>query len=241
VVLFCVARLSSVAGYRTPALARYAAKNFLSLRAGSAPESEEMKAFYALGLNVARQVGGELKGILSKEELTVMIQGFTDSMNDVVPNEMEMLTTYGPNLNEILTGRANARVDTEKKNGEDHIASYMMNNLKAIKTASGLVYHETLAGTGAMPTGRNTVKVHYHGTLIDGSIFDSSMDRGQPLTFPLANVIKGWQEGVAMMKVGGKATIVVPYDLAYGNNGSPPTIPPGATLQFDVELLEIEA
>ena len=137
--------------------------------------------------------------------------------------------------------RANSRVETEKKSGEDYIAKYMLNNLNAVKTDSGLVYLETLAGTGAMPTTANTVKVNYHGTLIDGTVFDSSFDRGQPISFPLGNVIKGWQEGVAMMRVGGKATMVIPADIAYGNNGSPPTIPPGATLQFDVELLDIEA
>lgn len=81
--------------------------------------------------------------------------------------------------------------------------------------------------------------MHYHGTLSDGTVFDSSVERGEPLKFPLSNVIAGWQEGVAMMKAGGKATLVVPSDLAYGDSGSPPVIPPGATLRFDVELIEV--
>jgi FKBP-type peptidyl-prolyl cis-trans isomerase FkpA/FKBP-type peptidyl-prolyl cis-trans isomerase FklB len=82
--------------------------------------------------------------------------------------------------------------------------------------------------------------VHYHGTLIDGTVFDSSVQRGEPIKFPLRNVIKGWQEGVSMMKVGGKATLVVPAEIAYGSQGAPPMIAPGATLVFDVELLEVE-
>ena len=83
------------------------------------------------------------------------------------------------------------------------------------------------------------MQVHYHGMLTDGTVFDSSVERGEPIKFPLKNVIQGWQEGVAMMKVGGKATLVVPSDIAYGNNGSPPVIMPGATLIFEVELIDV--
>ena len=83
--------------------------------------------------------------------------------------------------------------------------------------------------------------VHYHGTTVDGKVFDSSVDRGEPIRFPLKNVIRGWQEGVSMMKVGGKATLICPAEIAYGAAGSPPVIQPGATLVFEVELLEVEA
>ena len=90
-----------------------------------------------------------------------------------------------------------------------------------------------------MPTAADTVKVHYHGTLIDGSVFDSSVDRGTPATFPLNGVIKCWTEGLQKIKVGGKARLVCPADVAYGDRGSPPKIKPGSTLVFEVELLEI--
>ena len=97
-----------------------------------------------------------------------------------------------------------------------------------------------MAGTGAQPTATSKVKVHYHGTLVDGKVFDSSVDRGEPISFALNQVIKGWQEGLQMMQVGGKARLVIPSDLAYGDQGRPGTIPGGATLIFEVELLAIE-
>ena len=109
----------------------------------------------------------------------------------------------------------------------------------ATKTASGMVIKQTKAGTGASPAATDQVKVHYEGRLIDGKVFDSSIARGEPATFPLSGVIACWTEGVQTMKVGGKAQLVCPANLAYGANGSPPTIPPQATLVFDVELLEI--
>ena len=93
--------------------------------------------------------------------------------------------------------------------------------------------------TATQATLDSTVLVHYHGTTTDGRVFDSSVQRGEPIKFPLRNVIQGWQEGVSMMKVGGKATLVVPSNIAYGDSGSPPVIAPGATLIFEVELLDI--
>lgn len=108
----------------------------------------------------------------------------------------------------------------------------------AIKTASGLVYKDLVKGTGPSPTANDMVTVNYRGTLTDGTEFDSSYKRNMPATFPLSGVIKCWTEGVQMMKVGGKARLVCPADIAYGQN-SPPPIPPNSTLVFEVELLKI--
>jgi FKBP-type peptidyl-prolyl cis-trans isomerase len=107
------------------------------------------------------------------------------------------------------------------------------------KTASGMLIKHIKEGTGPSPTATSEVKVHYEGKLIDGKVFDSSLERKEPVTFPLNGVITCWTEGVQTMKTGGKAELICPANLAYGPNGSPPDIPPQATLVFQVELLEI--
>jgi len=109
----------------------------------------------------------------------------------------------------------------------------------AVGTASGLVYRELRAGSGGSPNATDTVTVNYRGTLVDGTEFDSSYKRNEPAQFPLNQVIPCWTEGVQRMKVGGKAELVCPASIAYGEAGSPPAIPGGATLIFEVELLRI--
>jgi FKBP-type peptidyl-prolyl cis-trans isomerase FkpA/FKBP-type peptidyl-prolyl cis-trans isomerase FklB len=126
----------------------------------------------------------------------------------------------------------------EKKAGEAFLAK-AAGEKGATKTPSGLVMTTVKPGSGASPAPTDTVKVHYHGTLTDGTVFDSSVERKEPATFPLNRVIPCWTEGVQKMKVGGKSRLVCPAALAYGDQGAPPKIKPGATLVFDVELLEI--
>lgn len=111
-----------------------------------------------------------------------------------------------------------------------------------MKTASGLEYVEIQAGTGAQAKAGDTVRVHYTGKFLDGKVFDSSLSHGEPLEFPLGKgrVIRGWDEGIALMKVGGKAILTIPPQLAYGENGAGGVIPPNATLLFDVELVGIK-
>src|SRR5262249_1177399 len=107
------------------------------------------------------------------------------------------------------------------------------------RTASGLLYIPIKEGTGTSPTPADRVKVHYTGKNIDGSVFDSSVRRGQPATFGLNQIIACWQEGLQLMKAGGKARVRTPSNLAYGDSGAPPDIAPGATLDFEIELLEV--
>ena len=110
----------------------------------------------------------------------------------------------------------------------------------ATQTASGLVILSLEDGDGASPTAADTVEVHYEGKLVDGTVFDSSYARGETISFPLSGVIKGWTEGLQLMKTGGKAKLTIPSDIAYGDSGSPPTIPPKSTLIFTVELIAIK-
>jgi len=109
----------------------------------------------------------------------------------------------------------------------------------SVTTSTGLVYESVREGSGASPTARDTVKVHYRGTFPDGREFDSSYKRGQPVEFPLGGVIACWTEGVQRMKIGGKARLTCPSNIAYGPRGAGGVIPPNATLNFEVELLAI--
>jgi FKBP-type peptidyl-prolyl cis-trans isomerase len=110
---------------------------------------------------------------------------------------------------------------------------------KTIKTKSGLEITEIRAGSGKQPTAKSRVKIHYHGTLEDGTVFDSSVDRGEPAVFPLPRLIPCWKEGIPMMREGGKSRLVCPPNIAYGKRGKPGKIPQSATLTFEVELFEV--
>lgn len=137
-----------------------------------------------------------------------------------------------------VTQKAPAAADAPKQSPQEFLAKIDAD--KGVqKKPSGLRIKIVKEGAGANPSAADTVKVHYRGTLTDGSEFDSSYKRDMPATFPLRNVIPCWTEGLQLMKPGGKATLYCPSEIAYGERGHPPVIPPGATLVFDVELLEI--
>lgn len=202
----------------------------------AAPElkTDEDKAFYSLGALVARQVAGFE---LTEAELEKVKAGFADAALHKKP-QVEP-SQYVPKLQELQTSRQAVAAAAEKKTGEAFLAKAAAAP-GARKTASGLVYSVVKEGTGAAPKATDTVKVHYHGTLPDGKVFDSSVQRGEPATFPLNGVIACWTEGVQLMKVGGKSKLICPSGIAYGDRGSPPDIKPGAALIFEVELLDIQ-
>ncbi len=189
-------------------------------------KTEDEKTVYALGLSIGRSIK---VFDLTPAEIEIVKKGMTDSLTNAKP--AVELDTYGPKLQ----GLAKAR-------GEKAGQKFLEDAAKekgAVKLPSGIVYKELKAGTGASPKATDTVKVNYRGTLTNGTEFDSSYKRGEPAEFPLNGVIPCWTEGVQKLKVGGKAQLVCPAKQAYGEQGSPPTIPPNATLVFEVELLGI--
>lgn len=198
-------------------------------------ETDEQKTLYAIGVALSQQLAAFG---LTEDELAFINAGMADGVLQK-PHKVDM-QTYGPMIKELAQQRVaivikrqveESRAMLEKAAGEPG----------AITTESGAIVIPIKEGTGPNPKAESTVKVHYHGTLTDGTVFDSSVDRGIPATFPLANVIKCWTEGVQKIKEGGKARLVCPADVAYGNRGQPPNIRPGATLIFEVELLEIQS
>jgi len=140
-------------------------------------------------------------------------------------------------VNELAQKRAAAGADEAKKKGQDFVDKAAKEK-NATKTASGIVIRTITPGTGASPTGDDVVKVNYEGKLVDGTVFDSSIKRGEPAEFPLKGVVPCWTEALQKLKKGEKAQVVCPSSVAYGDRGSPPVIPPGATLSFEIELLD---
>lgn len=177
---------------------------------------------------------------LKQTTLEIDTDSFMKGITDVLKKGSPTMTT-----NEAQTIIQNALSDASKKMSEDNVrkgTDYLAANGKkpgVVTTASGLQYKVTKEGTGASPKATDTVKVHYVGTLLDGTVFDSSVARGEPIEFPLNQVIAGWTEGLQFMKVGGKTTLYIPSALAYGPNGSGGSIGPNETLIFEVELLAI--
>ncbi len=239
VVLSALAACGSSAPAPTPtapaeAPADAAAATPGAAAADGAPASEEAKILYAIG----QSVGMSLEPFqLTPEELTEVQRGITDFVGKkpaAVPLEV-----YGPKIREFGMARAEAaaKANTEKSAA---FLKTLGETAGASVSTSGMVYLELQAGTGASPTPSDVVTVHYRGTLADGTEFDSSYGRGQPAQFPLGQVIPCWTEGLQKMKVGAKAKLGCPSNLAYGNQGQG-NIPPGAALLFEVELLGIGA
>ncbi|MDQ7990467.1 MAG: FKBP-type peptidyl-prolyl cis-trans isomerase [Candidatus Dactylopiibacterium sp.] len=203
--------------------------------ARAADMTEEQKTLYALGAVLGNQIHSSFAA--TPAELEFIKKGLTDVAAGNKPAiDMEI---YGPKIQELAQARGAARAEKTKAEGKT-FADKAAQEKGAVKSASGLIYIPVKEGSGKSPAATDIVKVHYRGTLTSGQEFDSSYARNEPAQFPLNGVIKCWTEGVARMKVGGKARLVCPSAIAYGDQGTPGgPIPPGATLAFEVELLDI--
>jgi len=204
-----------------------------ALAASPELKTEDQKTLYALGLAVSRSLA---PFSLTEAELEIVKAGIADGIGGKEPKVD--LQVYGPKLQTLQQARQGAAAAVEKKAGQAYLDKAATEK-GASKTTSGLIITTTKPGNGVSPKATDKVKVHYTGTLTDGTVFDSSVQRNEPATFQLNQVIPCWTEAVQLMKVGGKARLVCPSSIAYGDRGMPPRIKPGATLVFDVELLEI--
>jgi FKBP-type peptidyl-prolyl cis-trans isomerase FklB len=202
--------------------------------------NKEDSLSYALGLDIANNLGnfeydfnyqmiyqglrsvqGEDAGILTPEQAQALLMAFQQEM---MAAQQEKMAADGE------AARVEGQVFLEANQEKEGV----------VTTPSGLQYKELRAGTGASPGPESVVKVHYEGRLLDDSVFDSSYERGTPAEFMVSRVIPGWTEGIQLMKTGAKWQLYIPYNLAYGERGSPPNIGPFETLVFDVELLEVK-
>ena len=201
----------------------------------SSYETVELKASYGVG----RQIGDQLtQQSFDGLEVSAVQQGLADAIAgvDFAVTREDINSAF-----QVITERMQEKQSAESskaKEAEDQFLAANGARAEITQTDSGLQYEVLTQGEGAIPAATDTVRVHYHGTFIDGSVFDSSVLRGEPAEFPVTGVIKGWVEALQLMPVGSKWKLFVPHNLAYGEQGAG-AIPPCATLVFEVELLEI--
>jgi len=196
----------------------------------------ELRASYGVGRQMGEQLASNpFEGV----DADAVAQGVLDALHGKDsqvprPELEEAFRTIGTRMQEKMEQKAKAQA----KVGDIFLAENAKKDGVTV-TPSGLQYEVITAGTGEKPTAKSRVKTHYHGTLIDGTVFDSSVQRGEPIDFPVGGVIAGWTEALQLMPVGSKWRLYIPHNLAYGERGAGPTIPPYSALIFDVELLEI--
>ncbi|HCH01331.1 MAG TPA: peptidylprolyl isomerase [Vibrio sp.] len=199
-------------------------------------ETIEQKASYGIGLQMGQQLAGSgLEGL----NVAAIAKGIATSLTGDMP-EIEV-DDINNALRELHTRAETVRAEAAKAAAEDGEVFLKDNALRPEVTIleSGLQYEVITEGTGEIPTSDKQVRVHYHGQLTDGTVFDSSVSRGQPAEFPVTGVIAGWVEALQLMPVGSKWKLYIPQDLAYGERGAGAAIPPFAALVFEVELLAI--
>ncbi|MFN0019632.1 MAG: FKBP-type peptidyl-prolyl cis-trans isomerase [Pirellulaceae bacterium] len=201
------------------------------------------RASYAIGINFGKNLAQGIKQDGADVDLDLLLKGIKDALTKAKPayTEMELtaaIEAFGKALEAKAMAASKAAFDKNKKEGE----AYLAENKKAKDvqtTATGLQYKVLKKGDGKAPQKSDTVRVHYHGTLPNGTVFDSSKDRGEPIEFPVTGVIKGWTEALLKMKVGDKWMLYIPSDLAYGPQQRSEAIGPNQVLVFEVELLGI--
>lgn len=201
--------------------------------APAAPANDPAQTMYALGVLISSPLDSFA---LTPAELDQVLAGIRDGV--LKKSKLANPEAFGPKIQELQNTRMAAVAARQKELGKAFIAKAAAAP-GATRTASGIIVTPIKAGTGASPKASDEVTVHYEGKLVDGTVFDSSIRRGEPASFPLAGVIPCWTEAVPLMKVGGKSRFVCPPETAYGERGSPPRIPGGSTLVFEVELLDI--
>ena len=203
-------------------------------------EGEKAQVSYMIGMEMAKS----LEPVKDEVDLDTL----TKAMKTVIAGEKPLLTEeqakqVGETFGQKMQAKQIADMMAKAKKNAEAGAAFLAENAKKAgveTTESGLQYKVVTAGDGPRPSAEDTVKVHYKGTLLDGTSFDDSYERGEPVTFPLSQVVPGWQEGIALMPVGSKYTFWIPSKLGYGERGTPGgPIGPNATLVFEVELLDI--
>jgi len=198
------------------------------------------QVFEAFGYLVGQRIGISQFELTAAERAAVM-KGLTTAFDGT--EGAFSPETYGPEIQRVLGGRQAAAAAKAGEKGKAEADTYFadLKSKGVLSTASGLFYEIVAAGDSTKPKPTDVVKVHYTGKLLDGKVFDSSVERGEPVEFPLNQVIPGWTEGLQLVGKGGKLKLYIPSDLAYGAQGAPGTIPPFSTLVFDVELIDIKA
>jgi FKBP-type peptidyl-prolyl cis-trans isomerase len=202
-------------------------------------KDQKDKASYSIGVSIGKNLKDQKVDIKTDILVKGLLDAYTGAKTQLTEKEMgEVLTQFQQEIMAKAQEEAAKKGGENKSKGEKFLADNK--NKPGVKTTpSGLQYTVISEGTGPKPTASSTVKVHYTGKLIDGTTFDSSVDRGEPIEFPLNGVIKGWTEGVQLMSKGSKYKFFIPSDLAYGDRGAGNAIGPNETLVFEVELLDI--
>lgn len=205
-------------------------------KSAKALTTQKQKFSYTVGY----QVGMDFKRKGLDLDTDAVVQAIRDAQEGKKPKlDPQQMQQAMNNYKEALAAKRKEIADTNLKLSKAFLDQNKTK--KGVKvTASGLQYEVLKAGSGAKPKASDTVEVHYHGTLIDGRVFDSSVNRGQTVSFPVGGVIKGWQEALQMMKKGAKWRVAIPPELAYGPAGSPPVIAPNMALVFEIELIDIK-